>query len=94
MEGFRGLLIVRHPFDRYFPYGSFDASSVLPFSSVDVSFRLVSAFRDKLERCHRSDCVLDNDWSVRRMKNEDGRFHHLEMSLMIPGPRGVADDIF
>ena len=25
--------------------------------------RLVSAFRDKLERCHRPDCVLDNDWS-------------------------------
>ena len=24
----------------------------------------MSAFRDKLERCHRSDCVLDNDWSA------------------------------
>lgn len=39
VDGFRGLLIVRHPFDR-----------------------LVSAFRDKLERCHRPDCKLDNDW--------------------------------
>ena len=45
-------------------------------------FRLVSAFRDKLERCHRPDCALDNDWSA--LLDEDGRFEHIVMSLVIP----------
>eukprot|EP00092_Neocalanus_flemingeri_P032094 GFUD01034882.1.p1 GENE.GFUD01034882.1~~GFUD01034882.1.p1 ORF type:complete len:436 (-),score=99.92 GFUD01034882.1:116-1423(-) len=39
-EQFKGMLVVRHPFDR-----------------------LVSAYRDKLERCHAyNNCASDSDW--------------------------------